>query len=192
MNLETYYSEALRTLVPRGLTFDLNHSVIGLVTEIGEVATLIKRNEIYGKPFDDEMRAHLAEELGDICWYIPCGLQALGYENFSDVARMMDGDPRNLIPFEQTTVVKMLVVQMSRIIRSVAALPHRGGECQKICKGFVEILYGIMRLCQIHSLDFHDVLAGNIAKLRARYPEKFTPELAEARLDKGGKSSRES
>lgn len=194
MNLETYYGEALRTHVPRGLTFDLNHSVIGLVTEIGEVATVIKRNEIYGKPWDDEMRGHLAEELGDICWYIPCGLQALGHENPAQVFDWLMYD--QIIPLSQLDCVKAMAYAAGRLAKSCDTLKYKQGRIilqrAALTDDYGAILGAVHRLCEIHMLDFSAILEGNIAKLRKRYPEKFTAELAEARLDKGGASSRES
>lgn len=188
MNLETYYHEALRTLVPRGLAFDLNHSVIGLVTEIGEAATLVKRNEIYGKPWDDEMRAHLAEELGDICWYIPCGLQALGGDHSETIGWLRRADAP---PFGQFDAIKMMASGAGRLCQESDKLPYADG-LQRVMDCYERVLTGVISLCQIHSLDFAAVLDQNIEKLRKRYPEKFTAELAEARLDKNGVSARES
>lgn len=190
MNLEKYYDEALRTLVPRGLTFDLNHSVLGLVTEIGEVATLIKRNEIYGKPWDDEMRGHLAEELGDICWYIPCGLQALGHEGPVRVFDWLMYD--QTVPLSQLDCVKAMAHAVGHLAKACDTLKYKAGRIATLTDDYSAVLGAVCRLCDIHSLDLSAVLESNIAKLRKRYPEKFTAELAEARLDKGGASSRES
>jgi NTP pyrophosphatase (non-canonical NTP hydrolase) len=91
------------------------HAVLGLASEVGEVADALKRKLFYNKPLDP---VHLQEELGDINWY--------GRGLLLDVANQMliaeDQDLRTKTPEE---------------------------------------------------IDDQ-----NIAKLRARYPEKFTEEQA--------------
>ena len=120
MNLYLYQTEALRTArVMATPTLNLLHAQIGLATETGEFATEVKRLFAYNKPLTDDMREHMAEELGDVLWYIAVAADALG-------------------------------------------------------------------------ITMAEMAQGNIAKLRLRYPLAYSDELAEARLDKGGVSPRES
>lgn len=120
MNFEEYQAAAIRTARSmRSQTLDLTHAQIGLCTEVGEFATEVKRLFAYDKPLTDEALDHMAEELGDILWYVALAAQALG-------------------------------------------------------------------------TPMQAIAAHNILKLSKRYPEKFTPQLAEARLDKGGAGPRES
>lgn len=51
------------------------HAALGLATEAGEFADIVKRHEFYGKGLD---KTHLAEELGDTLWYAACGAEAMG------------------------------------------------------------------------------------------------------------------
>ena len=120
MNFYQYQTEALRTarMMP-SLTENLLHAQIGLCTEVGEFATEVKRLFAYRKELTPEMRDHMAEELGDVLWYIAVAADTL-------------------------------------------------------------------------NVSMTEMAEGNIAKLRKRYPEKYSDELAEARLDKGGVSPRES
>lgn len=74
------------------------HAVIGLQTEVGELADAFKRHVFYGKPLDE---TNVKEELGDLLWYIAI-------------------------------------------------------------------------LTDWYGMDLAEVMERNIAKLRARYPEKFT------------------
>lgn len=62
--------KVLPTMVER-----LVHASLGLATETGEVTTEVKRAAIYGKPVDTE---HVAEELGDLLWYIALAANAIG------------------------------------------------------------------------------------------------------------------
>lgn len=102
----------------------LNHAVIGLVGEVGELAAEVEHWLYYGQPLDD---GNVHEELGDCLWYIALACNALG-------------------------------------------------------------------------LDLGRVMEANVAKLRARYPEKYSDErakeanrdrAAEARAAKGGRTFEE-
>lgn len=53
----------------------LNHAVLGLIGEVGELAGAIERWLHYGKELD---RTNLAEELGDCLWYIALACNAAG------------------------------------------------------------------------------------------------------------------
>ena len=41
-----------------------------------------------------------------------------------------------------------------------------------------DLMWYIANLCNMHGWDLRDIMATNIAKLEARYPEKFTEEAA--------------
>lgn len=53
----------------------LLHAAIGLCTESGEIQDQLKKAIFYGKPLD---KVNLAEELGDIFWYMAIMADALG------------------------------------------------------------------------------------------------------------------
>lgn len=53
----------------------LLHAAIGLCTESGEIQDQLKKAIFYGKPLD---KVNLAEELGDVFWYMAIMSDALG------------------------------------------------------------------------------------------------------------------
>lgn len=53
----------------------LLHALLGMVTEIGEIADVLKQRLVYGKPMDE---VNLVEEHGDESWYMAIFLDALG------------------------------------------------------------------------------------------------------------------
>lgn len=53
----------------------LLHAAIGLATESGEIQDQLKKAIFYGKPLD---KVNLAEELGDVFWYMAIMSDALG------------------------------------------------------------------------------------------------------------------
>ncbi len=84
----------------------LEHSLMGIVTEAGELMDQLKKHIVYGKELD---LVNLAEECGDVFWYLALCISTL--------AELMGRDP----------------VELEQSIKQI-----------------------------------------NIAKLKARYPEKFT------------------
>ena len=53
---------------------------IGLSSEGGEFAELIKKCIFQGKPLDKDTRFHIKRELGDILWYWINSVRALGFD----------------------------------------------------------------------------------------------------------------
>lgn len=57
------------------VTPQLEHAVMGVVTEAGEMMDAIKKAKIYGKDLD---KVNMVEELGDIMWYLALMADDLG------------------------------------------------------------------------------------------------------------------
>lgn len=84
MNSNTYMKESNRTTsndyaniemrMKGDKMIDLLHSGIGLATESGEFLDALKKTIFYGKQLDE---VNLAEELGDLLWYIALAMTAL-------------------------------------------------------------------------------------------------------------------
>ena len=60
--------------LPRLLT-----AVIGMQSETGEFAEIVKKCIFQGKELNEETKFHLKRELGDIIWYWSQGVMSLGY-----------------------------------------------------------------------------------------------------------------
>ena len=55
----------------------LEDGALGLCGESGEVADIVKKTMFQGHPLDKE---HIAEELGDVAWYLAISAKAIGYD----------------------------------------------------------------------------------------------------------------
>ena len=79
------YEEFVTNLVKeRGdRSMNLEHMVIGICGEAGEIADGVKKNSIYGKPLD---HANIVEELGDIEFYLAGLRQMLGISRYETLA----------------------------------------------------------------------------------------------------------
>lgn len=76
MTFDEYAMLAARTAKPMGSTAaDLTHAALGIHTEGGEFATEVKRTAIYNAVPN---MPHMAEELGDLLWYIALAANTLG------------------------------------------------------------------------------------------------------------------
>lgn len=53
-------------------------AAIGLAGEAGEVADLVKKVTFQGKPYGDDLRAKLIEEIGDVAWYLALTCTSVG------------------------------------------------------------------------------------------------------------------
>lgn len=64
-------------------TLRLLHVSLGLVTEASEFADVLKKYIYYGKPID---HVNLAEEIGDLFWYIAeaCSTLGVSFESVMD------------------------------------------------------------------------------------------------------------
>lgn len=63
-----YSALALRTAAPDEIAYErIQHGVIGVGTEAGELLDQLKRHMFYGQPLD---LTNLVEECGDVLWYL--------------------------------------------------------------------------------------------------------------------------
>ena len=170
MNLNDYIKLAVKTesIVDEiKVNTRLNHGIMGLVTEVGELL----------EPFMDEENSpwthivNIKEEVGDILWYLAIIMDELSL-SYDD-----------LVPFinEESSCniyVLNLVVESSRLQDDLKKHIYYGNELdmnliEKRVNLFVANLIGIAK-----ELEFtlEEVAETNINKLKARYPNKFTSE----------------
>lgn len=83
MTANDYQRAALRTAGDDKNAWLIN-GVMGLCGEAGECIDIIKKTQFQGHELDKE---HLAEELGDVAWYLAVTAKAIGY-NLSDIFKM--------------------------------------------------------------------------------------------------------
>ena len=84
MNGNDYQQKALRTMswVSRAEPYPIRteallDGLMGLNGEAGECIDILKKHLFQFHPLDKE---HLAEELGDVAWYLAVSADALGYK----------------------------------------------------------------------------------------------------------------
>lgn len=68
-----YQRQALQTAAGSA-TPDLDHAVLGIAGEAGEIVDALKKHRVYGQPLNTQ---NVVEELGDLAWYIALACRAL-------------------------------------------------------------------------------------------------------------------
>jgi NTP pyrophosphatase (non-canonical NTP hydrolase) len=78
MNIKEFVEKAGRTDAP--LSSPQNHDfhmIFGMLTEVGELADVYKKNLAYNKPIDI---VNVKEELGDLLWYVANFCRTNGFD----------------------------------------------------------------------------------------------------------------
>lgn len=164
MKFAEYIPLAIRTESGRSSGSEQNrllHAAMGMMTESVELMD-----------FTDQ--SNLAEELGDICWYIAIAVDTIKPVDFELVStKVFDR-------LGQGVVIRNLCQQSCYLLDMAKKNVFYGLQIDKVafsqtCQLMVEL---IKSLCNMSGIQFTNVLAANIRKLRVRYPDKFTDESA--------------
>lgn len=79
LTFKEYQSEAVRTALYPNRLKNLEYPTLGLTGEAGEVANVVKKiQRDFGGVINDDIRAKLKDELGDVLWYISACADELG------------------------------------------------------------------------------------------------------------------
>jgi NTP pyrophosphatase (non-canonical NTP hydrolase) len=159
--MDNYIQQATRT---ESLQFNagsprLLHATLGIVTELME----------YEDAVDDD---NALEELGDIYWYVAIAADELGltFDELKD-----QGAPKELSYHE---IVGGLCDVMKR---SCFYGVHT--DIPRFTKYIGTLLHWLDWACKMNDTTPEERMEANIAKLRKRFPEKFTTQDAVERRD---------
>ena len=84
MNPNEYQKAAMRTVSSLAQHELMLNGIMGLNGEAGEIADYYKKSRFQGHELN---REHLAEELGDLLWYVATFAEGIGYK-LEDVMKM--------------------------------------------------------------------------------------------------------
>lgn len=184
-SLEEYQGLALRTMADLGdINDNLLHMNVGHVTELGEMLDPFKKLLAYKKPLD---MVNVGEEVADMAWYMvntATLLEAkleINPEVEAELVAHMDNYLKGIREEEGEITVDSPAV-IIRIAYAGLALPVDDFLSVPDLNGVVTRLIFLREFCtKVLKLDFYQLLTNNIAKLKVRYPEKFTEEGAISR-----------
>ena len=207
MNVTQYQAAAFRTAkVFAEPHKNLIHGLLGVITEIGEVATEIKRHYAYGKVLSDDMLKHMREELGDVLWYPALIASTHGKDLgklLSDVMNQAtDLGYTSEVTFGDLQVELPVIVSAGRlhhfddvehfVFTSGLAIGALVGSLFPSDAGVeledsLPMVVSVVALgCKVFGFSMREIAEENVAKLKLRFPDAFSAADAEARADKGG------
>jgi NTP pyrophosphatase (non-canonical NTP hydrolase) len=154
MHIKDYQLAAQRTLPDLGSQENnLLHMDMGILTELGEIVDILKKKFAYGKEVDT---VHLGEEIGDTFWYIANRFTLTRIKLIQDLPDMEFERP--LPPQE---VYRILIEYYQNPTYDL----HR-------------LIWSLSGIALSYGLKMGTILETNIAKLKARYPDKFDADKA--------------
>lgn len=166
MNFETYLQTVKLRCRPLPPAQQLIHAQIGMVTELGELGDLLKRELAYGKEFD---RINLMEECGDFLWYfmLYCDERAIHTRFLDETVVECESAPTVTEPDESlfrvlTSSAAMLV---AREHLGISTLDERD-----MAKGSLMLIYALLAK---YDFTMAQCLVANDAKLELRTGKKF-------------------
>ncbi len=164
MNLTKYQQQAERTIGDACS----NNIKLGLVGEMGEIADHIKKAKYHGHEFAAEK---LAEELGDLLWYVAAFATHKGINLKFDTA--VEEATRKLYRGDGTEL-EHLVLEM--FLRVAALVEHPfliPNEKEFVRSLFFRVVLWIELMGDRIGVTLDEVAEQNIAKLKKRYPNGF-------------------
>jgi hypothetical protein len=143
------------------------HATMGLCTEVGELYEAWGHANKDPKKID---RTNLAEEIGDIFWYL-----ALAYD-----AKLFTPPlpAQYALSTKPGAILRDLVIRTNRALDCSKKQVFYGKHPETLSAHLDAVYRSTMALVKAFGLDASTIMEVNLAKLRKRYPEKFTAENA--------------
>lgn len=170
MTFKEYRSLAPATLnVQEDKNDNLLHMQMGIVSEIGEMVDVMKATMFYGREFD---KVHFIEEMGDAIWYLSNKMNML---ELTDIKEPTLEYMHEIFTYDETVLTSekdklhfsfsmLTKIMFANFIPFPEEPAFENGEF---------VMAALFFVCHINDIDFNEVLDTNIAKLKARYGEKF-------------------
>ena len=192
MNFTEYESLAKRTLKELPRLKHIEHMVMGMSGELGEIVDAYKKYLVYGKPLD---KVNIIEEVGDFTWYAillgfvynikPEDIEIYFFLEYSRTVELLKGTN------EDENLPVFLLGASSNInevcFRLLALEEYESGpEKIEIVNNYLKLLWKVVTsLIVMLDINIEQVFEANIAKLAARYGDKYSDLAAITRdLDK--------
>lgn len=159
MKLDQYQIEAKRTCPSLGSDkLDLAHMVLGIFSEFEEYMEAVKNNDIYNQ----------SEECSDVFWYVSnyCTFRFINLELIWNEKKYNNKTFPENVSILQDYVKKYIAYNK----------PINSEKEEEILKS---ILYNLSKMYGV--IDVEKSLQNNIDKLKVRFPDKFSEELANNR-----------
>jgi len=168
MELKDYTPLALVTVDRGTWQHDVEHAVLGMITEAAELADVEKRRMAYGKPID---RINVIEEVGDCLWYVNLLCTAVGYPLRPYQIRGC----RDFFGEVSTLASTAAACAATLEVAGETLTWDQRVELLTLVEGYIGAL-GL--IAERFDVTLEEAAGVNIAKLQKRYPDGFTAHAA--------------
>ena len=156
-------------------TLDVWHGILGIAGEASELLELFEKAEV--RPDKDA----LVKEIGDIWWYVAPLVRGLHGSAEKEFKRIADA------AVERANDLNHGVISLAtnRITEPMKKWIWYGKQInlKELEDAVVELLAVTIFVADMADVTIEEVLDANIAKLKARYPERFDEAAAVAKAD---------
>lgn len=153
---------------------NVNHAILGLIDESGELAKAYKSNLAYGTDLD---KVNVQEELGDLCYFTARLLDELQFGEqdklFANINKIVGNPLPKKVEATELDVVFAISVRTANVFVSITT-----NDGTLIVKAVEDLMYAIKTMTELLNVKLSSILEANIAKLKERYPDNFTEEAA--------------
>jgi hypothetical protein len=160
----------------------LAHMSLGVSNEVGELLEGMGTPPVVLEMIGPNVKLNIREELGDLTWYCAGVCSVLGL-SFNKVTTDEPYEIESETDFEM--VIQQLIIGSGRIAEQVKRHVFYGKEAEeeRVQSGVSNVVGAIQSIAAFFEFDLIKILQDNIAKLAARFPDKFT-EVAAIDRDK--------
>jgi len=171
MTYQEYQIAASRTCVNLSTNkANARHMKMGVMSEIGELIDAYKKELAYGKTLD---LINIGEEWADVSWYLANEATRVGIQLVDETFdEELENNIKELIEEDD---IEDILWDFGFAFKTAQSNDKDNSSHVDIQDGFITWVYIGENLLNINT---NKALENNIAKLKARYPEKFTQEAA--------------
>jgi hypothetical protein len=185
MDAILYQAEAMRTAKLMPMTDMLVHAAMGCGSEVGELAEAIF--DIGGA--NPPVYENFIEELGDCAWFVTYMATTLGVSLdtlVSPLSEREQGFLNSKDPYLLIMRTLELSAEAGKMLSEVKGFKFYGKPLvtETLIDSMREYLRLVTRLGLIMDIPLTLIFGRNVAKLRLRYPGKYSDSAAIARADK--------
>lgn len=164
ISLADYQKLAIKFISDLGGPIEqITHATVGLVTEVGELIDLYKRDWVYKQPPTNKK---LTDEIGDVLWYLSLGYEYSGLTLPVDPIKEYEGVTRP----DYNVILAKLVRYSSNSFCIAHAYPSSLRDFG-VHYEFVQLLMNLQFFAEHHNISLLDAAHGNLLKIQKRYPE---------------------
>jgi NTP pyrophosphatase (non-canonical NTP hydrolase) len=164
MKWSEYIEAAMRTAPHESKKEMLVHAALGICGEVGELFDLV----ISQTAHDEGTKKQVADEMGDVLWYCALASESVCVDEL-DTQKPSDDNWHQV-----NDVFLSLMREASRFAEMTKKhVIHYKDREREIVKSLKCVIAQCILICKLMDIDIDDVLAWNIDKLKARYPDGF-------------------